>query len=322
MKFSCIMTTYNDGPIMRQSILSVLNQTFEDFQFLIVDDGSAADNKAILAEFDDPRLTVLPQANDGLSSARNRALHHARGDYVCFLDADDIRAPWAFAEVADVIDRDAPEVVMVGGVLSQQRSGLKEFLDEPQMQGYLEEIALGEVEDDLLTRKAWATAMEPQSANKYIARDLIERHALRFPNDHFFEDILFHGLSIAQAQSVTLLPGHNYTYFQRALRAQLTGSNTQTRFDILGTARVTLQLFEMHPDFANARQRGALVIGVLRLLRWCEDCIANYHRHAFRMALRDCLRAVDPLFFVLPKDTPDPRNEKPGLLAYAQEVMK
>lgn len=322
MKFTCIMTTYNDGAIMRQSIASVLNQTFEDFQLLIVDDGSDAQTKAILAEYDDPRLTVLPQANDGLSSARNRALHHARGDYVCFLDADDIRAPWAFAEVAAVIDARAPELIVVGAALSAQRNTLKPFLDAPQMQGYLAEIAQPDHPDDLATRKAWATAMEPQSANKYIARDVIERAALRFPNDHFFEDILFHTLCVAHAETIELLDGCNYTYFQRVLRPQLTGANSQIRFDILGTARVTLQLFQMHPDFSNTRQRGAVVLGTLRLLRWCEHRIAQYHTHAYRLALREILNTVDPLYFNLPSTTPDPTHEKTALIAYAREVMQ
>ncbi|RRC99886.1 glycosyltransferase, partial [Amphritea balenae] len=54
MKFSCIMTTYNDGELIRQSVDSVLNQTFESLELIIVDDGSAQHTKEILSSINDP----------------------------------------------------------------------------------------------------------------------------------------------------------------------------------------------------------------------------------------------------------------------------
>lgn len=321
MKITCIMTTYDDGPILRQSVASVLNQTHDDLELLIVDDGSGPATKAILKDLDDPRLQVLPQANDGLSSARNRALQHVGGDYVCFLDADDTRAPWAFAEAARCIEETGAELVVVRGALSAERSRLTPFLDESSMLAYEAECAAAGGPLPLESRKAWAMACEPQSANKFLARSLIERGKLCFPNDHFFEDILFHGMAIAHARSVELLDSRSFTYFQRQLRAQLTASSGLIRFDIIGTARVLMQVFEQHPDFSNPRLRGALSIGALRLLRWCEESIPVYHRHAFRAALGEALRGVNPLYLVIDDTVPDPRNERHGLMHYAREVQ-
>lgn len=320
MKFSCIMTTFNDGPIMRQSVMSVLNQTHEDLELLVVDDGSGAETVAILAEFDDPRLRVLPQANDGLSSARNRGLHHAKGDYICFLDADDVRAPWALAEVARTIAETGADLILVGASLSGERTRIAPFFDDIHFRGFREECAATGT-DDLAARKAWAISCEPQSANKFIARQVIERGQLRFPNDHFFEDILFHAMAVAHARSVELLDSCSYTYFQRQLHRQTTGSNGMIRFDIIGTARVTLQLFQEHPDFGNARQRGALMLSLLRLIKWCEESISVYHRYAFRISLRETFRGVSPLYFILADNTPDPRRERDILTSYAREIM-
>ena len=100
-RLTCITTTFNDGPALLTSVRSVLNQSFEDFQYIIVDDGSAAETREILDGLKDDRLLVIRQANDGLSGARNKALEQVRGDYVCFLDADDARPTWAFAAIAD-----------------------------------------------------------------------------------------------------------------------------------------------------------------------------------------------------------------------------
>lgn len=323
MKFSCIMATYNDGPLIVQSIRSILNQSHEDFELLIIDDGSQATTRDILNQFDDPRLRVLPQANDGLSSARNRGLHHARGDYICFLDADDTRAPWSFAEAARVLETTDAELLLTRGVLSQERTRMTPFFDDSHFDGYDAERDKNNhsPEEALASVKAWATSLEPQSANKFIARQVIERGMLRFPNDHFYEDILFHSMAIAHARSIEVLNGRGFTYFQRQLRPQLTGSNGQIRFDILGTARVTFQLFQAHPDFANPRQRGALTLSALRLLQWCESCAPTFHRYAFRVALREVLKSISPLYFAVPEDTPSPRGDRQALMDYAKEVL-
>jgi glycosyltransferase involved in cell wall biosynthesis len=313
------MTTYDDRDILVQSVRSVLNQTYGDLELLLVDDGSGPETKAILAGLDDPRIRLLAQSNDGLSSARNRALHHAAGDYVCFLDADDVRAPWSFADVAQTIEATGAELVLVRGVLSGERTPLTPFLDESTMLGYEAERAGGTLALD--DTKAWAMACEPQSANKFIKRDVIARGALRFPNDHFFEDILFHAMAIAHARSIELISSRSFTYFQRQLRAQLTGSSTMTRFDIIGTARIALEVFQAHADFENPRIRGALAIGVLRLLRWCESTISVYHQYAFRAALSRTLKEVSPMYFAIETSTPDPRSERAELMQYARGLL-
>ena len=108
---------------------------------------------------------------------------------------------------------------------------------------------------------------------------------LAFPNDHFFEDILFHSLLIAHARSVHLLKSRSFAYFHRQLRPQLTGSSKEIRFDIIGSATVTFQLLAEHAEFGNERFRGAVSIGALRLLRWCEERITSSRRESYRVLL-------------------------------------
>jgi len=66
-KLTCITTTYNDGPVLLTSVQSILAQSFGDFEYIIVDDGSVDDTLAVLAGLDDPRIRIIRQANDGLS---------------------------------------------------------------------------------------------------------------------------------------------------------------------------------------------------------------------------------------------------------------
>ena len=104
-------------------------QSFDDFEILLVDDGADAYTRAVLHSFNDPRIRHIRQSNDGLSAARNRGLAAARGDYVCFLDADDSRPNWALQTITDEIDRSDPDVVFCAGVLSEVRGELTPFYD-------------------------------------------------------------------------------------------------------------------------------------------------------------------------------------------------
>ena len=90
-KISCIVTVHNEGKLAAVSLRSLMALSFTDFEMLVVDDGASETTRAVVRSFDDPRIQHIQQANDGPSSARNRALSNARGEYVCFLDADDTR---------------------------------------------------------------------------------------------------------------------------------------------------------------------------------------------------------------------------------------
>ena len=133
MKISCITTVFNEGELARHGIGSILAQSYEDIELIVVDDGSADDTRAILESISDPRLLLIRQANDGLSAARNKALEQVTGDYVCFLDADDYRPPWALKAIADVIARDQPDVVFSRGSLSEINGPLSPFYDTAQI---------------------------------------------------------------------------------------------------------------------------------------------------------------------------------------------
>ena len=73
-KITCITTTYNEGELLLTAVESVLNQSFADFEYLIIDDGSSEETLEILGRLSDPRLRVIRLANAGLSAARNAGI--------------------------------------------------------------------------------------------------------------------------------------------------------------------------------------------------------------------------------------------------------
>ena len=110
---SVIVPCYNLGAYVTEAVDSVLAQTYPDFEIVVVNDGSTdAGTNAVLAALDRPRTTVLTTENRGLPAARNHAVQHARGRYVCALDADDRLRPQFLEKTIGVLERD-PSVAFV-----------------------------------------------------------------------------------------------------------------------------------------------------------------------------------------------------------------
>jgi len=92
MIFSIILPTFNRGHMIHLAIESVLNQTYKDWELIIVDDGSTDNTKDLIDEFieKDNRIQYLYQKNKERSAARNNGIKEAKGSWLCFLDSDDI----------------------------------------------------------------------------------------------------------------------------------------------------------------------------------------------------------------------------------------
>ena len=86
---SVVIPLYNKSPTIARTLHSVFRQTFEDFDVVVVDDGSTDDGVSVAEEIGDPRLRVVRQANGGPGSARNRGVFEGRGSLLAFIDADD-----------------------------------------------------------------------------------------------------------------------------------------------------------------------------------------------------------------------------------------
>lgn len=90
---SVVIPVYNGEKTIRDTIESVLNQTFLDLELIVINDGSQDSTLDIVASIQDPRLEVFSYPNAGLSASRNRGIDHASGEFISFLDADDLWTP-------------------------------------------------------------------------------------------------------------------------------------------------------------------------------------------------------------------------------------
>jgi len=110
---SIITPMYNGGTFVSQTIETVLNQTYPNWEMIIVNDGSKDDSPEIVSEFSkkDSRIRLINQPNGGSASARNNGLRNAKGRFICFLDSDDLWEPVFLEEQINFLTENNASIV-------------------------------------------------------------------------------------------------------------------------------------------------------------------------------------------------------------------
>lgn len=108
-----LMPAYNAGPYIKEAIESILHQTYSDFEFLIVNDGSKDETLEVIKQFKDTRIKLIDQQNKGLIDTLNEALQIAKGDLIARMDADDVCFPQRLERQVAFL-QEHPDYVAVG----------------------------------------------------------------------------------------------------------------------------------------------------------------------------------------------------------------
>ena len=114
-RISVIMSVYNSERFLREAVDSILSQTFRDFEFIIINDGSSDSSLNILKKYaeQDNRILLINQENIGLTKSLNKAIELTNGELIARMDADDISRPERFAQQVAYLDSN-PDCVALG----------------------------------------------------------------------------------------------------------------------------------------------------------------------------------------------------------------
>ena len=201
---SIILTVYNMESCLRQTMASVVGQTFTDLEIICIDDGSTDASLSILQEYAavDERIRIVSRENKGQGASRNEGLELAQGEYVMLLDADDIYDTTMVGKLAARAMQSDADVVVCRAVELDDASGRQRSI--------------------LWTARAdWMPAHDPFSGlemadclllgfigwpwDKLYKRSFIEENALRFPPLANSEDLYFVFLSLVLAQRISFV---------------------------------------------------------------------------------------------------------------------
>ncbi len=110
---SVVMAVYNGQEYLNIAIDSILQQTYKNLELVIVDDGSTDNSSAIIANYSEPRIRYIHQANQGLASALNHGINQSKGDYIARMDCDDISYPTRLTQQVNFLEKNK-NVALVG----------------------------------------------------------------------------------------------------------------------------------------------------------------------------------------------------------------
>lgn len=167
-RFSVVIPTYNRADALRQTVQSVLDQTFSDFEIIIVDDGSTDLTRMTVEKFADSRIRYFWIKNSGgPATPRNLGICEAKGEWVAFLDSDDLWCPSKLAEIVRSIDHD-PDVDAIGNNEEVKHSD-----------GRVEILRYGPVTPDFY-RTLLIEGNRCSTSAMTVRRSFIEEHGIRF----------------------------------------------------------------------------------------------------------------------------------------------
>lgn len=131
-----ITPVFNAEKYLNHCIQSVLDQTHSDWELIIVNDGSVDLSKDIILSYSDPRIRYFEQSNSGVSVARNVGLRNMKGNFFCFLDADDALPPESLSSRMKVFDEN-PSIDFLDGIVLKMNSSMssENWEKKPQYQG-------------------------------------------------------------------------------------------------------------------------------------------------------------------------------------------
>ncbi len=132
---SVVIPLYNKEASIAQSLSSVLSQSYDDFEVVVVDDGSTDGSVAIVEAINDPHIRLIRQENGGPSKARNTGVKNARGEWILFIDADDELLPGAIEYFAQKINEVKDVDMFLGEVVVN--NGKTEYLAKQYQEGFV-----------------------------------------------------------------------------------------------------------------------------------------------------------------------------------------
>ena len=237
VKISVILPVFNGDEYIKKSIESVLNQSFNDFELIIVNDGSTDSTLNIIESFTDSRIKLINQTNQGPGAARNIALKIAHGDYIMFLDADDWFSSDAFKIAYSNITKFNSDLCFF------------QMLNYNNGEVYENDWFNLSVFDESFENRTFTPDETPSSifdlsvgvCQKIYNHEFLKKINAKFPENTYFEDMPFFFYVYLKASKISIVKKN--LYYRRKHSKSITHVVDEKFFDTVKAGQILMDIF-------------------------------------------------------------------------------
>lgn len=228
MKFSIIIPVYNTEKYIERCVKSVLTQTYDNYEIIIINDGSTDKSIEILSKFENNnQIKIINQDNNGVSSARNLGIKKSTGDYILFLDSDDFYEKELLETLKNTITNE--DIIKFG--YKDLKNNTKTKAKTIQFKNYIGKFALKHIiEAKILFDTPWMYAFKNDYMKKY-----------KFTEGRYHEDFGLIPIMIYNSKKVTSLDFYGYVYNKENETSIMSFTNMEKEYK---KARDTLYFFK------------------------------------------------------------------------------
>ena len=291
-KISVIVPVYNVEEYLSRCVDSILAQSYENLEVILVDDGAKDASGAICDDFavKDPRVKVIHKENGGLSSARNRGLEAATGEYIAFVDSDDWITPDAYEHLLHLMEKYEVKLVCGGRYDVNGKTGEKTTGLCPQK----EEVISAE---ELAGRIFLWDHCDSSACDKLYHRSLLEN--FRYPEGRVCEDVPVTYKIVLSAGRAAMSDRPFYHYYHRTGSISKASGITEKTFHFSQHTEVIYPYIrENHPAIENQARylRVRSLSHILLLLEQSEADVRQKFAQEYRHARKELKKHT--LFFL------------------------
>lgn len=232
MTFSIIVPIYNVESYLGECLDSILNQTYQDFEIICIDDSSTDQSFEVLSKYAEryDKINVISNSrNEGLSFSRNRGINEAKGDYILFVDSDDILCLNALSILRDTIQNDYLEMVNFRYLVRNEgRVAIEQNVLQNESKHFSEHVRTGQ---DLFKEMAQKNLFINPATCSLYKRDFLLKNQLKFYEGIWHEDVLFFFDCVLIASKVVYI--HEFLYVYRRRDCSISSTINEISIDSL-----------------------------------------------------------------------------------------
>lgn len=259
-KVSVIVPVYNVELYLEKCLLSLVNQTLQDIEIIVVNDGSRDHSQQIIEKFQQEhpqKIFAYTKENGGLSDARNFGLDCAKGKYIGFVDSDDYVSETMFEDMMNIAEKHQAEITICNIQKVDERGNVTQKLT--QLPGFPEKIIL---ENNMSV----FSDISYFACNKLFRRELFNNR--RFKKGIHFEDIDLIPQLVLESKVIGFTPAYHYQYLERS--QSISKTHTLKGLDILNAVKTVSLKFDesRYHSHKNALKGFQILEGVYTFLAY------------------------------------------------------